>query len=156
MKALLQRVKRASVSVDEKTIGSCTQGYMILLGVEAGDTEEDADVLAQKIGKLRVFNDEHGKMNRSILDVGGSALVVSQFTLCADYRHGNRPNYLEAARPEIAQPLYLHFVSQLRLILGNDKVQTGVFGADMCVDLSNDGPVTIMLESAVLRGNIQG
>lgn len=151
MKALLQRVTEASVSVNGEVIGKCGEGLLILLGVEIGDTPEDVTLLSEKIVKLRIFSDMQGKMNRSLLDIGGTALVISQFTLCADYRHGNRPDYLGAARPEQAIPLYEAFVTSLRTVLGESAVETGQFGADMQVKLCNNGPVTIMMESSVLR-----
>ena len=122
---------------------------MILLGVANGDTEEDARLLAEKIAKFRVFADENGKMNKSVKDIGGALLVVSQFTLCANYAHGNRPDFLDAEAPERANALYEHFVSLLRA--QDIPVGTGSFGADMQISLVNDGPVTVMLESEVLR-----
>lgn len=153
MIALLQRVTSASVSVDGKVTGSCGQGFAILLGVGNGDDAEDAELLAEKIVKLRVFEDENGKMNRSILDIGGSAVVVSQFTLYADYHHGNRPNFLNAAPPALSKPLYEFFLSRLSEKLGRE-VGSGVFGADMQFEIHNDGPVTIHMDSAVLRKKI--
>ena len=149
MKALIQRVKSASVSIDGEIVSSIGQGYLILLGVKKGDDAEDARLLAEKIGKLRVFSDENGKMNRSVTDIGGSILVVSQFTLCANYAHGNRPDFLNAEAPDAANALYLHFVSLLRDM--GIPTETGRFGADMQVALVNDGPVTIDMESEVLR-----
>ena len=151
MKALLQRVLNASVSVDGEVRGQCGEGFLILLGVEKGDDEKDAAVLAEKIVKLRIFRDENEKMNRSVADIGGSVLVISQFTLCANYRHGNRPDFLQAAPPEEANALYEHFAALMRDKLGDDRVETGVFGADMKVSLVNNGPVTMLLESEVLR-----
>lgn len=149
MIALLQRVTGASVAVDGNIVGECRNGLLILLGVIDGDGEEDAAVLADKIYKLRIFEDENGKMNLSAADIGGDALVISQFTLAADYSHGNRPDYLKAALPETARPLYERFSALLSERL-NGRVQTGVFGADMKVSLVNDGPVTIIMDSAVL------
>ena len=149
MKALIQRVKSASVSIDGEIVSSIGQGYLILLGVKKGDDAEDARLLAEKISKLRVFSDENGKMNRSVTDIGGSILVVSQFTLCANYAHGNRPDFLNAEAPDAANALYLHFVSLLRDM--GIPTETGRFGADMQVALVNDGPVTIDMESEVLR-----
>lgn len=150
MIALLQRVTHASVSIEGETVGKCGEGLMILLGVINGDEKLDAELLAEKISKLRIFGDENGKMNRSINDIGGSALVISQFTLAANYAHGNRPDYLNAAPPAVSEPLYEYFASLL-----NEKipggVQTGHFGADMKVDLCNDGPVTIIMDSNVLK-----
>ena len=149
MKALIQRVKSASVSIDGEIVSSIEQGYLILLGVKKGDDAEDARLLAEKISKLRVFSDENGKMNRSVTDIGGSILVVSQFTLCANYAHGNRPDFLNAEAPDAANALYLHFVSLLRDM--GIPTETGRFGTDMQVALVNDGPVTIDMESEVLR-----
>ena len=148
MTAVVQRVKEAEVRIGEETVGKCGTGLMILLGVAANDTEEDAAALAAKLLKFRIFSDENGKMNRSVTDIGGSALVVSNFTLCASYRHGNRPDFIAtAAPPETANRLYGYFVS----LLGQGiRVETGVFGADMEVVIRNDGPVTFVLESAVL------
>ena len=151
MKALLQRVLNASVSVDGQVCGQCGEGFLILLGVEKGDEEKDAALLAEKIVKLRIFRDENDKMNLSVTDIGGSVLVISQFTLCANYRHGNRPDFLQAAPPAEANALYEHFVALMRDKLGEDRVATGEFGADMKVSLVNNGPVTMMLESEVLR-----
>jgi len=152
MKAVLQRVKKSKVEIDNEVVGSCGEGLMILLGVSEGDTEEDSIVLAEKISKLRIFEDENGKMNRSVCDIGGSALVVSNFTLCADYRKGNRPDYFSAAKPEEADRLYMHFSEELRKRLQptNGTVENGRFGADMQVYIQNDGPVTIVMDSAVL------
>ncbi len=147
MKAVLQRVSRASVTVDGEIIGAIDgSGYMILLGVEQGDTEKDSSFLAQKSTELRIFNDQAGKMNLSLMDVEGGCLVVSQFTLAADWRKGRRPGFSRAAAPAEAERLYLHFVEQLKS-LGVKKVETGKFGADMKVELINDGPVTMLLEN---------
>lgn len=147
MKAVLQRVSRSKVTVDGEIIGEIDgMGFMILLGVEQGDTEKDSTFLAQKSTELRIFNDEAGKMNLSLMDVGGSCLVVSQFTLAADWRKGRRPGFSRAAAPAEAERLYLHFVEQLKS-LGVKKVETGKFGADMKVELVNDGPVTMLLEN---------
>ena len=150
MKAVIQRVKCADVSVDGKTVGKIDKGYMILLGVVEGDTVECAELLAAKVSKLRVFEDENGKMNLSVLDVGGEALVVSQFTLCADCKKGNRPSFTSSAHPEIANDLYLKF-SQLLRDNGVSKVENGIFGADMQVSLINDGPVTIIFDTDTWR-----
>ena len=152
MKAVIQRVRRADVSVDGKTVGKIEKGYMILLGVVEGDTLECAEILAAKVAKLRVFEDENGKMNLSINDVGGEALVVSQFTLCADCKKGNRPSFTSSAHPEIANDLYIKF-SQLLRDNGIKKVENGVFGADMQVSLINDGPVTIIFDTDTWRKN---
>ncbi len=150
MKAVIQRVKCADVSVDGKTVGKIDKGYMILLGVVEGDTVECAELLAAKVSKLRVFEDENGKMNLSVLDVGGEALVVSQFTLCADCKKGNRPSFTSSAHPEIANDLYLKF-SQFLQDNGISKVENGIFGADMQVSLINDGPVTIIFDTDTWR-----
>ena len=150
MKAVIQRVKCADVSVDGKTVGKIDKGYMILLGVVEGDTVECAELLAAKVSKLRVFEDENGKMNLSVLEVGGEALVVSQFTLCADCKKGNRPSFTSSAHPEIANDLYLKF-SQFLRDNGISKVENGIFGADMQVSLINDGPVTIIFDTDTWR-----
>ena len=149
MKAVIQRVREAHVDINGRTVGACGRGYMILLGVAQGDTEEDAALLAAKIVKLRVFEDEAGKMNRSLLDIGGELLVISQFTLLADYRKGNRPDFFGAAAPDTAKALYEHFLTLLREQVAH--VACGEFGADMQVSLCNDGPVTIVMESDVLK-----
>ena len=149
MKALIQRVSRASVEVGGEAVASQGIGFLVLLGVRRGDDEEDARLLAEKIAKLRVFSDDAGKMNRSLSDVGGGVLAVSQFTLCADYTHGNRPSFLDAEEPVRAKELYEVFVDVLRRC--GIPVGCGVFGADMKVSLLNDGPVTIDMESADLR-----
>lgn len=145
MKAVLQRVQYASVKVDGKMIGQCGRGYMILLGIGHEDTSKDVDALAEKIIKLRIFEDEAGKMNLSIRDIGGEILLISQFTLYADYRKGNRPSFMNAAKPEISKPLYEEFAGKLRTC--GIATQTGEFGADMKVELLNDGPVTIVMDS---------
>ncbi len=149
MRALIQRVTKGSVSVDGTIIGAVDHGYVILLGVGEGDTAAEADRLADKIVNLRVFNDCDGKFNRSLLDVRGGALVVSQFTLYADAHKGRRPSFTDAARPEIASPLCDYFVKKLRE-LGVPHVSTGVFGASMHVEIHNDGPVTLWLDTAEL------
>lgn len=146
MKAVFQRVSHASVTVDGEVVGAVAAGVLLLVGVQQEDTAAEAAVLAQKVANLRVFRDEGGKMNRSVLDIGGSVLAVSQFTLCADTRHGRRPDFLAAARPETALPLFETVVSELKKA-GVAEVQTGVFGADMQVELLNDGPVTILLDT---------
>ena len=150
MKAVIQRVKYATVKVDNKIIGECKHGFMILLGVIDGDTENDADKLIKKIPVLRIFEDENGKMNKSLLDIDGEILVVSQFTLCADVSHGRRPSFTASAPPDIANELYEYFVGELKTA-GVKSVQTGEFGADMAVELLNDGPVTIVLDSKELH-----
>ncbi len=149
MKAVIQRVKYSNVKIDGKTVGSCDKGFMILLGVIEGDTKEDADKLVKKIPHLRIFEDENGKMNLSCLDVGGEMLVISQFTLAADCSHGRRPSFIGAAKPDSAIPLYEYFVESLKAA-GVSRVETGEFGADMKVELVNDGPVTIILDSKEL------
>ncbi len=150
MKAVIQRVKYANVKIDGKVAGSCEGGFMILLGVVEGDSREDADKLLKKIPYLRIFEDENGKMNLSCLDTDGEILVVSQFTLAADCSHGRRPSFTNAAAPNVAIPLYEYFVSGLKEA-GIKRVETGEFGADMLVELVNDGPVTIILDSKELR-----
>lgn len=148
MKAVIQRVQYATVKVDGRLIGQCKKGFMILLGVGEEDTEKDVDVLVNKICKLRVFEDEAGKMNLSIQDAGGEMLVISQFTLYAECRKGNRPSFIKAAPPVMAIPLYERFVEGVKNT--GISVETGEFGADMKVELLNDGPVTIVLESKEL------
>lgn len=148
MKALLQRVKSAGVSIGGQSYSSIEQGLLILLGVEKGDTETEAAWLAQKIINLRIFEDSASKMNLSVQDIKGELLVVSQFTLAGDTSRGNRPGFDTAARPDVAKPLYEYVVKELRH--SGLKVETGVFQADMQVSLINDGPVTFMLEK---RGN---
>ncbi len=145
MRAILQRVRRAEVSVDGKTIGKTDGGYLILLGVKTGDTEEEARFLAKKTAELRVFTDSEGKMNLSLLDIGGSALVVSQFTLYADCKKGRRPAFINAEKPPLSENLYLRYVDYLRE--SGVQVETGAFGAHMLVSLENDGPVTILLDT---------
>lgn len=149
MKAVLQRVRRASVEIDGKTAGQIGAGFVILLGVHESDTESQAAFLAEKTAFLRVFEDDAGKMNRSILDVGGEALVISNFTLYADCRHGRRPAFVSAMKPLVADELYRLYVEKLREA-GVLKVETGEFGAEMQVTLQNDGPVTIILDTDVL------
>lgn len=146
MKAVIQRVKSVSVTVDTKVVSSIEIGLLILLGIESEDTQEDIDWLAGKIARLRIFSDENDAMNLSISDVNGDAIVVSQFTLHASTKKGNRPSFIMAARPDIAIPLYEAFVLQLEKEL-NKKVGTGIFGAMMDVALVNDGPVTIVIDS---------
>lgn len=146
MRAVVQRVSQASVSIGGTVKSAIAAGYLILLGIEEADNREDADWLARKISALRVFDDADGVMNRSILDTGGDALVVSQFTLMASYRKGNRPSYIRAAGHTTAIPLYEYFCSTLSQLLGK-AVGTGEFGADMQVALLNDGPVTICMDT---------
>ena len=150
MIAVLQRIFSASVIADGIPSGSVGRGLYILLGVERGDDETDAKLLAEKISKLRIFSDDNGKMNLSVLDISGEVLVVSNFTLNANYSHGNRPEYLASAPPVEANALYSFFVDQMRARVS--KVETGVFGADMRTEMSTDGPVTIVMRSDVLRG----
>lgn len=149
MKAVIQRVLHASVSVDGNVVGACGHGYMILLGVANGDTEEDAALLLKKIVNLRIFSDENGKMNRSVKDVDGEILLISQFTLLANYRHGNRPDFLESAPPDEAKRLYEFFRAELSKEVRH--VSCGIFGAHMEVSLVNDGPVTIVMDSNTLK-----
>ena len=146
MKAVIQRVNNASVTVDAKRISTIGNGLLVFLGVGIQDTEEDIQWLCHKIANLRIFNDEEGVMNKSLLAIAGEMIVVSQFTLLASTKKGNRPSYIQAARPETAIPFYETFVRTMEGILGK-KVQTGIFGADMKVDLCNDGPVTIIIDT---------
>lgn len=146
MKAVIQRVSRASVAVDGKIISEIKAGLLTLLGIEDADTTEDIEWLSRKIVNLRIFNDSAGVMNESLLDIKGDAIVVSQFTLQASTKKGNRPSYIRAAKPDVAVPLYESFVRQMETDLGK-KVGTGIFGADMKVDLLNDGPVTILIDT---------
>ena len=148
MRVVLQRVKHASVHVDGQETGSIGQGFLILLGVSDTDDESIADKMADKICKLRIFEDENGKTNRSLQDVDGEILVVSQFTLYADCRKGNRPSFVKAGAPDMAERLYEHFMDRCRNYV--DVVEKGQFGADMKVELLNDGPFTLMLESEQL------
>jgi len=145
MKAWLQRVREASVTVAGERLSEIGPGYLVLLGVAPDDTEEKADFIARRIVELRVFADEAGKVNRSLVDIGGSVIVVSQFTLYADTAHGRRPGFSGAARPELAEPLYERVVARLRETLGAGRVGTGRFGAHMEVRLLNDGPFSIEL-----------
>jgi D-tyrosyl-tRNA(Tyr) deacylase len=145
MKAIVQRVAASSVSVDGETVGQIERGLMILIGVTHSDSEKEARWLANKIAGLRIFEDDQLKMNRSLLDVGGSALVVSQFTLYGDCRKGRRPSFTNAAPPDLAEPLCERFIDLLREA-GVERVESGVFAAHMVVDIQNDGPVTLILE----------
>ena len=149
MKAWLQRVTEASVTIDGEKVAEIGLGYLVLLGVTHTDTEKDADEMAERIVNLRVFEDENQKMNRSIVDAGGSVIVVSQFTLYADTAHGRRPGFSNAARPELAKPLYERVVARLREKLGEARVGTGRFGADMKVRLLNDGPCSFELRVGI-------
>ncbi|MEE0119269.1 MAG: D-aminoacyl-tRNA deacylase [Bacteroidaceae bacterium] len=146
MRTVIQCVTSASVSIEGEVVGQIGKGMMLLLGICPEDTTADADWLVGKISKLRIFDDANGVMNLSLMDIGGEALVVSQFTLMASYRKGNRPSYIHAASPDVAIPLYEYFVRQLGITLGRD-IPTGRFGADMQVALTNDGPVTITMDS---------
>ena len=149
MTAVIQRVVRASVIADGIQAGECGEGLYVLLGVSAEDNKEDAELLARKIVNLRIFSDENGKMNRSLLDVNGEMLVVSNFTLMASYRKGNRPDYMSAAAPDRANELYEYFTELCRNSVR--RVETGVFGAHMHTDMTTDGPVTIVMDSRVLK-----
>lgn len=148
MKAVIQRVIESFVSVDGKIVGKSQKGYMILLGVVKGDTEKEAQLLAAKTASLRVFEDENGKMNKSIIDIDGDALVISQFTLCADCKKGNRPSFTPGEEPVRANELYELYCQKL-LEYGVKRVEKGVFGADMKVELINDGPVTICFDTDI-------
>lgn len=150
MTAVLQRINHATVYADGELSGSAEKGLYILLGVERGDDKNDAELLAEKISKLRIFKDENEKMNLSVMDIDGEALVVSNFTLSANYSHGNRPDYFGAAAPDEANALYLYFIDLLSRKIR--KVESGKFGADMRTEMSTDGPVTIVMRSEVLRG----
>ncbi len=146
MRIVIQRVSRASVTVDSQIVGNIEQGLLVLLGIETDDHQEDVDWLVQKIINLRIFNDVNGVMNLSVKDIDGNIMIVSQFTLHASTKKGNRPSYIKAARPEIAIPLYEKFIQKVEIDLGK-KVATGVFGAHMLLDFVNDGPVTILIDS---------
>ncbi len=150
MRAVIQRVKYASVTVDDQTVGRIDKGFLILLGVGKGDTDEDARLLYEKIAKMRIFEDENGKMNRSLSDVGGEILLISNFTLLANCRHGNRPDFFSAMEPSEARRLYELFCDRIAEVSGC-RTERGVFGADMKVELLNDGPVTIVLDSSELK-----
>ena len=149
MICVIQRVNSATVYADGELSGSINKGLYLLLGVKVGDDKQDATLLAEKISKLRIFSDENGKMNLSIKDIEGRALVVSNFTLMANYAHGNRPDYLNSAPPAVANELYEFFMSELSDRIG--KCESGKFGADMRTEMSTDGPVTIVMDSKVLR-----
>ena len=146
MKIVIQRVSKASVTINKVKVASIEKGFLILLGIVEDDTQEDINWLVRKVANLRIFNDEDGVMNNSLLDVDGNAIVVSQFTLHASTKKGSRPSYMKAAKPVIAIPLYENFVKTLESVL-DKTVQTGEFGADMKVELLNDGPVTIIIDS---------
>ena len=146
MRLVYQRVYDASVTVEGEVVGAIGEGAVLLLGVREGDTEAEADLLARKAAELRVFSDENGKFSYSLLDVGGEALVVSNFTLYGNCRHGRRPEFISAARPETAEPLYEYYVRKLRET-GLKKVATGIFGADMALNIHGNGPVTILMDT---------
>ena len=145
MKVVIQRVSEAHVKVDGKIVGDIQKGILLLVGIDENDSESDAVWLAQKILNLRIFSDEAGKMNFSVLDISGEILCISQFTLIADYRKGNRPSFIKAAKPDFAIPLFEFFKAELSK--SNLKIESGIFGADMKVTLTNDGPVTIVMDS---------
>lgn len=146
MRVILQRVSNASVTIDNSVHSEINQGLLLLLGIEETDNQEDIDWLVKKISQMRIFSDEDGKMNLSVMDINGETLVVSQFTLFASCKKGNRPSFIKSAKPEIAIPLYESFISKMNQTV-EKEAKTGVFGADMKVQLSNDGPVTISLDS---------
>ncbi|TXG38558.1 D-aminoacyl-tRNA deacylase [Seonamhaeicola maritimus] len=146
MKVVVQRVSKASVTIDDRKVADIGSGLLVLLGIINEDTQEDIKWLSNKVANLRVFGDENGVMNKSLIDMNGDAIVVSQFTLHALTKKGNRPSYIKAAKPDVAIPLYKAFVKQLEIDLGKN-VQTGEFGADMKIELLNDGPVTIIIDS---------
>jgi D-tyrosyl-tRNA(Tyr) deacylase len=146
MRAVIQRVTHCSLAIDEKEFSRIGEGLLVLLGVEETDTEKEADYLASKISQMRIFNDENGKMNLSVNDIQGEVMVVSQFTLFAETKKGNRPSFIRAARPEQAIPLYDYFVEKISALIPKPAA-TGQFGADMKITLLNDGPVTIIMES---------
>ena len=146
MRAVIQRVTKASVTIENKKVASINSGLLILIGIVNEDTKEDIEWLTKKIANLRIFNDENNVMNKSLLDVNGDAIIVSQFTLHASTKKGNRPSYILAAKPDVAIPLYEQFVSSLETVI-KKNVQTGEFGADMKVELLNDGPVTIIIDT---------
>lgn len=150
MKAVVQRVSKATVTIGDEVKGSINQGLLVLIGVETSDNQGDAEVLASKISVLRIFTDQNDKMNLSLSDINGEMLVISNFTLCADCSHGRRPSFIEAARPQQAQPLYEYFIEKVKEN-GISNVETGVFGADMQVSLINDGPVTLEINSKDLK-----
>ena len=150
MKLVVQRVKKAEVKVDGNIIGKIDKGFLVLIGIKVGDTKEQADYLVKKLCNLRVFSDENDKMNLALADVNGSVLVISNFTLCADCSHGRRPNFMAAARPDTADPLYEYFCKKMH-DNGIERVEKGIFGADMKVSLVNDGPVTIEINTKDLK-----
>lgn len=145
MRVVVQRVKHASVTINGTVNGKINNGFLVLLGIQSTDSKQDVDYLVKKVTNLRIFSDENDKMNLSLKDVNGELLIVSQFTLYANCKEGNRPSFVEAAKPDIAIPLYEYFVSECKKII--PVVETGIFGADMKVELLNDGPVTIIMDS---------
>ncbi len=145
MRVVVQRVKHASVTINGTVNGKINNGFLVLLGIQSTDSEQDVDYLVKKVTNLRIFSDENDKMNLSLKDINGELLIVSQFTLYANCKEGNRPSFVEAAKPDIAIPLYEYFVSECKKII--PVVETGIFGSDMKVDLLNDGPVTIIMDS---------
>jgi D-tyrosyl-tRNA(Tyr) deacylase len=150
VRVVLQRVRQGSVSVDGRVVGAVDKGFVALVGVTHGDTQAEAELLAKKTANLRVFEDDQGKMNLSALDVGGGVLVISQFTLYADTRKGRRPSFIDAAQPDVASPLVDYYAERLRAE-GIQRVEQGIFGAMMLVEIHNDGPVTIILDTHELR-----
>ncbi|SRR6266542_197343 len=146
MKVVAQRVSKANVKVDGRMAGEIGEGLLVLLGIEDADTEEDVQWLSNKIINLRVFDDDEGVMNKSVIDINGNILLISQFTLHASIKKGNRPSYIRASKPDFAVPMYERMIKQLETDLGK-KIQTGIFGADMKVELLNDGPVTIIIDT---------
>lgn len=147
MRVVIQRVSEAGVTVDGKLLSSINTGLLVLIGIEHTDSREDADWLAKKAADMRIFPDDEGKMNCSLLDINGEVLVISQFTLHASTKKGNRPSFIKAAKPDIAIPLYEYFIEQMGAIVGKERAKAGSFGADMKVSLCNDGPVTITMDS---------
>ncbi|MBO5450959.1 MAG: D-tyrosyl-tRNA(Tyr) deacylase [Lachnospiraceae bacterium] len=150
MKFVIQNVLNASVSVDQKIVGQINQGYVVFIGISNDDNEETANKMIQKMLNLRIFQDENGKTNLSLEQISGELLLISQFTLYADCKHGNRPSFIKAGKPEHAQKLYNYIIEQCKMKVPN--VQTGIFGADMKVSLTNDGPFTIVLDSTEIFG----
>jgi len=147
LRAVVQRVSKAEVAIEEHLTGRIGAGLVVLLGISIGDTEEDVDWLAKKILGMRIFGDQEGKMNLSIHDINGAILIISQFTLHASTKKGNRPSFIKAAKPDISLPLYHHFIQRCKEAIGSDRVATGSFGAEMDVSLTNQGPVTIIIDS---------
>lgn len=145
MRIVVQRVKSASVSIDKSIVGNINSGFLVLLGIKSTDCKQDVDYLVKKLTNLRIFSDQNEKMNLSLKDVNGELLIVSQFTLYGDCKDGNRPSFIESAKPDVAIPLYEYFIEECKKII--PVVQTGKFGADMQVSLTNDGPVTIIIDS---------